>query len=239
MFRLRYGLLSALLLLSIGLPASAQVGDFRTQAQCQGSSIAVTWTYHNDPGGYPQFVAYDVYRQSLPACGDRVRLNADPFPRSPGQTHSHTFVDTSPAAETMYRYDIEFVDQNRMPLPVFHGVGYCDPCVNFAFESCPSFSAPIAHGTLLPGFYPTVNACPGTCYGTPGCQGSLCPWRLESYPAELQQYVGTGIEVRLYGGWGCELTEGCYLTVTRFDVTPCGVLPVDPASWGKIKSAYK
>ena len=67
----------------------------------------------------------------------------------------------------------------------------------------------------------------------------LFDWRLESYPPELEQYVGAGIEVRLYGDWTCELTEGCALFVNRFDLEPCGVVPLEPSSWGAIKSGYK
>jgi hypothetical protein len=139
----------------------------------------------------------------------------------------------------MYRYDVEFVDANRQLLPVIHGVGYCDPCINFAWESCPSFSAPIAHGTLTDNFWIFVHACAGSCYGPPSCHGALCDWRLETYPPALQQYVNTGIEVRLFGDWGCGLTEGCALFVNGFDLAPCVAVPVEPTSWGAIKSVYK
>ena len=215
---------------------AANAGYLYTSAQCAGSSISVRWTLYGDPGGYPNFVGYDLYRRAQPECGLPVRLNAEILPRIPGQTHTVTFVDSTAATATMYRYDVALVDANH------HGIiwqEFCDPCFSFAWESCPQFSAPLVQGTLesaLP-LWLSLWPCPGVdCYTHFYIER---PW-----PPELEQYVGTGTAVRIYGPWSCANTEGCFIFgVVNFDVRPCGITAVEepeaPGTWGAIKAAYR
>jgi hypothetical protein len=164
-------------------------------------------------------------------------LNAEILPRTPGQWHTVTFEDTTAALATMYRYDVRLVDANHQEIPWWL---FCDPCFTFAWESCPQYSAPLVHGTLesnLP-LWLWLRACPGVdCYTDFYLER---PW-----PPELEQYVGTGIAVRIYGRYGCANTEGCFIfEVVDFDVVPCGGVtaveePEAPATWGAIKAMYR
>jgi len=234
-----------LLAVVIALAASSvNAQELRTRAECQGSSIAVTWTFFNDPGGFPEFVGYDLYRQALPECSTPIRLNDQPIPRQPGFTHSRAFTDASLLANTMYRYHVLFVDQNRQPWIGPIGPGFCDPCYFDAWASCPHLSAPLAHGTLRGTMLPLwleLVPCPGSCYGIPGIfPNTFLPWLInQPWPPELNQYVDTGIGVRIFGDYQCELTEGCAINMTAFDVAPCGVIPVEASTWGAIKATYE
>jgi hypothetical protein len=229
--------MSRMLLLSalpafVALAGVSYAGSFYTHADCQGTSIAVSWTFQGDPGGEPQFVAYDVYRQVMPECPDAIRVNDEPFPRIPGQTHSHTFVDETIVSGPMYRYEIVLVDEFRNPVTVPGPPLFCDPCDKRSWASCPSYSAPLTHATLIDeGWAFWAQPCPDTCY-----EGFLVeyPW-----PPELEQYVGTGTAVQLFGPYYCGGVEGCGMTVTHFEVVPCGVVPVMPSTWGTLKATYR
>ena len=62
---------------------------------------------------------------------------------------------------------------------------------------------------------------------------------LQSWPPELEQYVDTGIAVRVFGSYACAITDGCFIYMTGFDVVPCGVVPTEPATWGAIKAGFE
>ncbi len=217
--------------------APASAGELYTRAECTGVSILVRWTLQADPGGYPNFVGYDLYRRTQPECGPPVRLNTEILPRIPGQWHTVTFEDTTVASATMYRYDVRLVDANHQAI-IWQE--FCDPCFTFAWESCPRFSAPLVHGTLMgdPNWY-WVNLWP--------CVGVDCyiPFLIhEPWPQELEQYMNTGVAVRIYGSYMCANTEGCFIEMTDFDVLPCGGVtsvqePLAPGTWGTVKAMYR
>lgn len=210
----------------------ADAGWLWSHGECSGSSVSLDWVFNDDPGGLPEFVAYDVYRQSMPLCEPAIRVNEQPFPRLPGTTHGHTFVDAVIAPQTMYHYEIVPVDANRQPVQLPSPPLFCDPCVRDAWAGCPEFGAPLTHGTLEDeGWALFVWRCPGTCYSEFLIER---PW-----PPELEPYVGTGIALQLFGPYVCGGIEGCEMQVTNFEVAPCGATAVEPRTWGAIKATYE
>lgn len=224
-------LILAILLASMLTSSPTVAQSLWTSAECGGTSITVSWNYQ-DSGTMPEFVGYDLYRQSLSDCAELLRLNDQPFPRQPGVPHGHTFVDGAIVQETMYRYEVVLVDANRDPIGIpAPPNGFCDPCVREAWQSCPDLSAPLAHGTLWGDeLFAFVIPCPNSCYSD---------WAMFEPPAELLPLLNTSTAVLLWGTGACGTVEGCLMEVTDFAVVPCGAMPVEPSTWGAVKATYR
>lgn len=226
-----------LAIVSVALLASGTAGaqgyNLSAYSYAPGpDSLYVIWTTYEPPGPdqYPAWVGYDVLRR---AAGQGecdwpsfVRVNDEIIPREVGQTHTRYFGEVAPSSGILYEYWVQPVDANHQP--VYPCCGFCAPCNVFA--SSPASSAPVAVGVLEDwGWALYVNPCPGTCPGGYFEQGPI---------DELRPYAGTGTAFRFFGTIGCGTTEGCVLTVDRYEITTC-VTPTATQSWGRLKTIYR
>ncbi len=210
-------------------------GWLSSSASCEDSvRVTLRWTYYYSPSDpyESEWVGYDVYRRSIDPCSDYVRVNDEPFPRTVGATHSHTFVDEPPATRQMFQYRIVSVDKNRNQTGV--PPWECDPCERSVWASCPEFSAPVTHGTLEDGGWALrLTPCPGSCYQSAYVSDGL-------FMSELRALAGTGTAVEFFGAIGCLSVEGCSVGIEHYEVVDCDVItPVKRASWGSLKLHYR
>jgi len=211
---------------------AAQGYSLDAYAICAGSdSLYVIWTAYEPPGPdpYPAWVGYDVLRRAAGACewASFVRVNDEIIPRQVGQTHTRHFGELAPATATLYEYWVQPVDANRQA--VYPCCGFCAPCN--AVSSCPALSAPVAVGTLEDwGWTLAVNSCPGTCYPA--------HYIGDGPIDELRPYAGTGTTFRFFGTVRCGTTEGCSVSIDRWEFASC-VTPVAAPSWGRLKTLYR
>src|SRR5262249_8706017 len=194
-------------------------------------TVAVRWTFYEDPAhptGHPEWVGYDVLRRSLSDCGDFVRVNAEPFARTPGQTESFAYSEVPPATGTTFQYRVVLVDASRQQLAI---IPACDLCAPNAWVSCPELSAPIAQGTLRDqGWALFIQPCAG-CYQSFYISGS----RVD----ELRPYAVAGTVLKFYGRTTCGTVEGCALDLDHYEIAPCGPTPVALRTWGRVKAIYR
>jgi hypothetical protein len=100
------------------------------------------------------------------------------------------------------------------------------------WTSCPALSAPVTRGRLVDwGWTIAVQPCLEGCYAPAYL---VAPW-----PAELDAYVGTQAVISLYGDMGCGSVEGCGVMVDHWQVGTCDIVPVAPATWGRVKIRYR
>jgi hypothetical protein len=215
-------------------PAVPRAGALNASASCvDGSHITFTWSFYEDPfnpTGYPEWVGYDVLRRSVTGCGAFVRLNATPYPRTPGASESFSYTETPPASGTMYDYQVILVDASRQQL--FPGPQTCDCVAHDGWASCPEFSAAITRGSLIDiGWALYIQPCPDACSQSFTISGPQAD--------ALRPYAGTGTVLRFYGQAACGSFEGCSLNLDRFDLGTCAPTPVRRSTWGSVKAIYR
>jgi len=210
----------------------ATAGTYAVSASCDNSNvISVSWTFYEyppNPTGHPEWVGWDVYRQSLTDCGSFVRVSSSPFARTPGATEGFTFTEAAPSQGTTFKYRVIPVDASRNEVNLGANCEFCAPN---GWVSCPELSAPLTQGTLTDiGWALLVNPCAGSCYDA---------FYISPIPESLKPFAGTDTGLRLFGSAGCGTVEGCALTVDHFDVVNCGPVPALRASWGRVKATYR
>lgn len=226
---------AVVLLAAIRLKSDA--GELITRASCaNGSQVSLEWTFAETetPVAYPEWIGYDVYRRPLPGCGPFVRVNAQPFPRMFGTTHSHSLSETPPEPARTYEYRVAPVDASRNEVQLVDGRFSCSPCIRNVWTNCPELSAPMIQGTLVDFIWTLgVSPCAGSCYPSVYLEN----W---SEFKGLAALAGTDTVVHFYGRINCETVEGCGMTVERYEVAPCrGTTPVVRATWGRLKTLYR
>lgn len=240
MSRFATALLPVLSLVLILSPLSAShAGSLGAGANCAGgNAVTVGWNWTEYPqlptGPHPEWVGYDVLRRSVKTCDAFVRVNAQPFVRTPGISQSFTYTETPPATGVLYEYRIILVDAGRNEVVI--GASDCDCAGRDARVSCPEYSAPVTQGTLSDwGWTLVVSSCPGSCY--PSCiYGEMG----NALYDELRPFAGTGTVLRFYGAVFCCTLEGPVLSIDHYDVAPCEtVVPVRTATWGRVKALYR
>ena len=111
---------AASLAIIAALSGASRAGGLNAYATCaDGSHISFNWSWYEDPGsptGHSEWVGYDVLRRSLTDCGPFVRVNATPYPRTPGASEAFTFTEVPPATGTTYNYEVILVDASRQQL---------------------------------------------------------------------------------------------------------------------------
>lgn len=216
------------------LPGAARAGALNAGASCpDGSHISFSWSWYEDPAhptGHPEWVGYDVYRRSLADCGGLERVNAAPYPRTPGASEGFTYTEVPPATGTTYNYEVFLVDAARQQ--VFLDPVACDCASHHGWASAPAFSAPITQGTL--------NDLGWALYIQPCADGCNQSFYITGPQADaLRPYAGTGTALRFFGSAGCESLEGCGLGLDHYEVAPCGPTPTRHSSWGRVKAIYR
>ena len=127
-------------------------------------------------------------------------------------------IDGGRQPDVTYQYEVVGVDANRQPASLY--LAYFD-VTSTSYESCGV--APIAHGTVEDfGYTLRVESCAGACYDSGF-------GLMETFPAGLEAYVGTGIPLLFYGRIGCGGIEGCSLLVDSVVEQSCTV-GVEPSS---------
>jgi len=226
-------LIAASLSLLLAAP-SARAGVLSESAECDGNGhVVVTWVFDDDPSNPyddPAWIGYDVLRRELQPCGEFVLLNEEPIARQAG-SHSRTFTDTPPAETVTYEYRVILVDANRQWL--HPGSPECEPpCTGMAWASCPAWSSPTTVGTLQDlGWALLVIPCPESCwpslYFTGPAADALRIW------ADGSHVYG------LTGPVTCGSVEGCSIDVQHYEPYACGITPVAPTTWGRLKEIYR
>jgi hypothetical protein len=221
--------LSCLATLSVGAPLS-------TAATCDGSQVVVSWSWTEDPGnptGDPEWTGYDVWRRGMATCGDSVRVNDTPFPRTLGASESFSLTDLPPAGQA-YVYTVVLVRADRTPAPYPENYSWDVASSQRGYAACPETTVPITQGRVSDewGWTLLVEPCDGSCYPrlyVMDYEGLLALW----------PYVGS--EVRIYGSLSCDGMDGCYLSwVDHFEGAACaGPVPAGRTSWGRVKSLYR
>lgn len=216
---------------------ASAIGVLSAGATSDNSTITFQWTFSEDPNnpvGHPEWTGYDVYRRALPGCAAGTRVNATPFPRTPGVTESFTYLEAAPSLQTTFDYQVVPVDSARNPLTFSPAECQCGGPMSHGWASCPPNSAPLSQGTLtdLGWAIYLMNPCPGSCYGL----------FYVSQPEMIQQlrpYAGTGAVVRLWGTAGCGDIEGCGASLDHWDLAACPSTAVRTTSWGRLKVIHR
>lgn len=196
------------------------------------TTIAIDIYFTEDPtnaAGHPEWTGFDLYRSDAEVCGPYVRVNDQPFPRSPGQSYHYTFVD-HPSPRTLYQYRAQFVDSNRN---ILGSLGFFEPNLHDTWDCAPANSAPMEIGAVEDWGWTLniIGACPGTCRPSAYLVGQ---------PPEMRNFVGTDTVVRVFGSIGCNTVEGCAIIVDHFDTLGCDiVVPVRPTTWGRLHAIYR
>ncbi len=237
MLRHRTLLVSTLALLAAlgAAPRGASAyGYLNSYAACSDSTVVVfQWTFHDDPAAPAQaaWVGFDVVRRTVGDCSPYVRVNDQPFLRTPGATEVFEFVEPTPVGRALLEYHVVPVDAARQPITP--GPVECDGCAVPAYVTCPAATAPLTQGTVTDlGWAVMVMPCAGSCYTS----------FYVSHPddALLRPYAGTSTVVRLFGTPACGTLEGCTLALDHFDLAPCDVVvPTLPSTWGRLKTRYR
>lgn len=212
------------------------VGSMFLYASCaDGVSVNVSlgWSEvpNYPPTERPEWVGFDVRRRTVANCGAWVRVNAEPFPRTPGKSETYNLVDVAPVTGTLLEYQVLAVDAERNEVPLGPECDFwCSPS---AWVSCPDQSAPLTHGTIDDdmGWALLIVPCASTCYGGFYYDGPLVE--------ELRPYVRTGVEIRFFGGGYCGTVEGCGMNIERYELAPCNPVPTRPQSWARLKGSYR
>ena len=218
-------------------PGVSRAGVITASASCAGgNSITFIWSFYEDPnfptGNHPEWVGYDVQRRSLSSssCSAFVRVNAQPYARTPGVSESFTYTEAPPTTFRTYEYRVILVDANRHEIPTSQVA--CECFARNGWASCPQYSAPLTQGTLEDiGWALIVHPCAGTCYDSFYFSGPLAE--------ELRPYAGTGTGVRFYGSGFCGTIEGCAMNPAYYQFMACDATPVVRSSWGRVKAIYR
>ena len=227
----RMSLAAAALLICVSASPSFAEHFLEASATCvAGDSIRVNWTFFDTSEGpivAPPWTGYDVLRRPLSDCGEFVRVNPTPFPWSPGYADNHVYTEAAPASGEMFQYQVILVDDNRE----LACAGY-PFCTDMNWVSCPTFSAPITHGTLEDwGWALLIHPCPDGCYYSFYFERDLVE--------ELRPLAGTGTAVKFYGEALCGGFEGCGLRIDHYEVADCGPVQALPETWGSVKARYR
>lgn len=234
MVRIRFYVFLVLALCVAGarLTAAGSLTDSATATD--SSAVTFTWTYVEDPANpviRPEWVGWDVVRRTIADCSAFVRVNATPYPRTPGATETFTFSEPAPVRHALIEYRVVPVDAARQPVQLY--AYECDGCALPGYVTCPDLSAPLAVGKVTDlGWAVMVMPCAGTCYTS---------FYVPNPTADaLRPYLGTASAVRLFGTPACGTLEGCTLTLDHFDVTTCdAIVPARASTWGSIKTRYR
>jgi hypothetical protein len=228
-----FALLASLILACRDAGASAVL---TAGASSDNTTITFSWSYYEDlqnPVGHPEWIGYDVYRRALPGCGTWTRVNANPYPRTPGISENFSYSEAPPSLQTPFEYHVVLVDAARTEL--FFSPAECDcGAASHGWASCPPFSAPLSQGTLTDWGWTVaiVTPCAGSCYS-----GFYV-----SDPAtadQLRPYAGNGEVVKFFGSAACGSVEGCAVALDRYELSTCGVVATRTASWGRLKTIYR
>jgi len=218
------------------LPGVSRAGVLTASASCAGGSgITFRWDFYEDPnfptGSHPEWFGYDVQRRAISPCSRFVRVNAQPYARTPGVTETFTYTEAPPTSGRTYEYRVVLVDANRQEIPAAQVT--CECYARNGWASCPEFSAPLTQGTLTDwGWALFVQPCAGSCYDSFYFEGPITD--------QLRPYAGTGVSVRLYGSGFCGSVEGCAMNVAYYDfASPCGPTVALRSSWGRVKAIYR
>jgi len=228
----------ALALLALLVPASREAAAFgfiSAGATSDNTTITFQWTFNeepNNPTGHPEWTGYDVYRRALPGCGDPIRVNATPFPRTPGITESFTYSEAAPSPQTMFDYQVVPVDDNRNQLFISPADCQCGGPTSHGWASCPPYSAPLSQGMLADWGWAVAIAtpCPGSCY---------MPFYVSDHARmdELRPHVGE--VARFFGSTACGDIEGCGANLDHWDLAACPSTALRTTSWGRLKAIHR
>ena len=222
----RVCLVAALLAVAAGSSNAQTPNDLYLSGTCNNGSNTITLDVY-DGGLRPDLVGYDVYRGAFGTCEPAVRLTDAPMSRELGQHFTRTLTDGGREPNRTYSYEVVGVDASRHAISLFQVYFYCSP---ISYVNCGA--APIAHGTLEDfGYTLRVEPCAGSCYNSGF-------GLLETFPASLRDYVGTGTPLLFYGRIGCGSVEGCLLFVETVVEQPCTVA-IHPSTWSSVKSTYR
>ena len=126
------------------LPGVSRAGQITASASCAaGNSITFIWSFYEDPSfptGHPEWVGYDVQRRSISPCGAFVRVNAQPYARTPGVSEDFTYTEVPPISFRTYEYRVILVDANRHEIPTSQVA--CECFARNGWASCPSIQPP-------------------------------------------------------------------------------------------------
>lgn len=232
---LRTHLLAVSLAAMFGIAASTAAQDFIGSAglgaECRESQVEVTFGVRvlGYGSGHPELVGFDLYRREADPCGAAIRLTDSPWPRELSSDFTHRLTDAAIVPGRMYEYRVIGVDAGREALSGFDA-WYDFGSFFTTWAGCGSDA--VAHGGVRrEGGFAYVETCPDAClvpHFTP----------LESWPAEMEVYFGTGTPLILHADLLCGTVEGCWLRVRSFEVTPCTV-SVESTHWSQMKSLFR
>ena len=194
---------------------------------CQGSTMELVLTGEDD-GQHPEVTGFDIVRRTHGACGDEwVRITADPIPRVFGEAFDLRCTDPSAADGALYYYQVFGVDAQRTARTDLYTLYWMPGSNDATFAGCGHTLA--GHGTLTDdGGWWLFEPCPGTCFPS--------VW-VEQWLDTLEPFVGTGVALALYGGFGWTI-EGHLMIVEDFEIQPC-TTAAQPSTWSKAKQIYR
>jgi hypothetical protein len=227
----------AVSMLALGLVGSARAGLIELyESNPDATTIALHWSWYEDssaPVDHPEWVGFDLLRRSVSACETFSRVNAETFPRVPGQSFDGGYVDSPPLQTTLYEYQLVPVDADH------HAVTFSGPeCVGCywterTWASAPRHSAPVTRGVFTEdhGWALSLTPCPSTCFPSVYADQGL---------DELRPYAQSQTPVSLYGDVACGTVEGCVVLIDHFEAQVCdAAVAARRSSWGKLKLLYR
>lgn len=207
------------------------LGDLTAYATSpDGTHTIVGWHYFEYGPTCPAFVGWDVYRRALDGCGAWTRVNPAIVPLAPVPTGNYQISDTPPLPNTMYQYEVRFVDASRHTPGC---AGLCGICQVRAHASAPNLSAPVTRARIVDwgwtvALVPCANSCANHYYVT-----------TEEMANELRPYAGTGESFLFWGTEVCGSIEGCALEVAHYQLAPCDITAARSMTWGRLKTIYR
>jgi hypothetical protein len=215
-------------------------GSLVTQMEADGFHVQITLTQSSwSTQCWPsEPVGVDVYRRELGAtCGPLLLVTGEPLPwvALPGEGQPVVLgeiVDESAATNTAYEYVARAVDAQRGAIP-----GDPDAVLGYATAG----EAMIGLGELVAApdcgvsFVQWIASCDGACFPNPFVGSPV--------PAEVLPYFNSGATLRIYGEFDGISPTLCNVhlprvLITRVEEGTC-VVPVQPTTWGAVKSVYQ
>ena len=207
---------SVVLLCGVVSPASAS-GTIDIQTTPAGNVMVIDVTVVDNGGAGGCNNSFTLQRRLIPGC---ATVDIATWARQPGTTATHRCFDAPVYPSRAYEYEV---------------------------LSCAGFTWAFDCGWGLP-VVATATTAPGPAYLGQGrlengitfygCDG-LCATRdVLRMPADGLQYVGTGTEVALYGGFFASCQNGWLLDVSQVVPSSCA-LSVDPVTWTGAKTLFR
>ncbi len=220
-------LLIGLILSSAPNAAAQDVNSLDVTAVYTGEQVLVTIDMDIITELPADWVGWIVERSVYGECAETAEVTSViPFPSGPAQ---FTLFNIPSRPDLLQKYRVKAVDEagarHYLSLPLFPPGYY-----SFGYALRPN--TPLARGTITDlGWTLGIDTCPGLC------------WEWVSFLSGdvtgLDELVGTGAVVELYGQIDCNF-EGPYVTVESWALeTDCGTVGNESASWGEVKSRWR